>query len=423
MKVLICGLSGSGKTTLAKEVIKHLPCVYLNADKVREISGDYDFSIKGRINQAQRMKALAATAKDALVIADFICPTEETRNIFNADLCIWMNTVKECRYPDTNQIFERPQKVGIEITTKDAATHSLMVIEKIRSMMEKVSLVIPVHNAESTLRECLNSALDQSHSNFELIVVDNASTDKSKEIIFEFLKKDHRIRYVFEPFRSRGAARNKGIETARASIIAMTDADCIVPRHWLETLIDPILKKNEYIVVGNEDDLVGNYWTRMQQRANQDFLVRHLHRAYIDHLDTKNFAIQRMCFGLVGLFDRNIANFEDFEFKLRLKKAGYHMYFLKDLKVKHRHSCNFVQLFLKRIDQGFWASKIYWMHKDFLKRNPEEMLKSMNLMNFFTFFPWLMFSSFKNNLNKTIYELITGVAWRIGVVWARVQHL
>lgn len=83
----------------------------------------------------------------------------------------------------------------------------------------KVSVIIPVYNGEKTLARCLNSVLNQTHSNYEVIVVDNNSTDKTKEIINKFKEEDSKIRYAFEPYRSRGAARNKGIETAKLFLI------------------------------------------------------------------------------------------------------------------------------------------------------------------------------------------------------------
>ena len=110
MKILICGLPGSGKTTLAKSLSKTLPSplAIINADEVRTQYNDWDFSEDGRIRQAQRMRELADTFEYAgkTVIADFVCPTKKTREEFNADYIIWMNTIKEGRYEDTNAMFE-----------------------------------------------------------------------------------------------------------------------------------------------------------------------------------------------------------------------------------------------------------------------------------------------------------------------------
>lgn len=112
MKVLIYGLSGSGKTTLAKYLVELLGdrAEHINADEVREEVNDWDFSKAGRERQLQRMRILAEQAheKGKIAIADFICPFEEYRDLFEADYEVFVDTVEECEYEDTNQMFEAP---------------------------------------------------------------------------------------------------------------------------------------------------------------------------------------------------------------------------------------------------------------------------------------------------------------------------
>ena len=113
IKILICGLPGSGKTTLAKSLAEELDAYWLNADAVRTEYNDFDFSEEGRMRQADRMKFLADVVVKAgqSVVADFICPTEETRKEFDADFTVWMDTIKEGRFDDTNAMFESPTSV------------------------------------------------------------------------------------------------------------------------------------------------------------------------------------------------------------------------------------------------------------------------------------------------------------------------
>lgn len=110
MKILIMGLPGSGKTWLAERLQKHLDCAWFNADKVREMANDWEFSEDARIRQARRMVNIADYEKGCgrTVICDFVCPTEMTRFIFDADLTIWMNTIVAGRFMDTNKMFEEP---------------------------------------------------------------------------------------------------------------------------------------------------------------------------------------------------------------------------------------------------------------------------------------------------------------------------
>ena len=128
IKILICGLPGSGKTTLAKPLAESLNAVWLNADAVRNEYKDWDFSKEGRMRQADRMKYLSDVVVEAgqIVVADFICPTEETRKEFNADFTIWMDTIQTGRFDDTNAMFESPTKCDFIVTKWDNETHIVL---------------------------------------------------------------------------------------------------------------------------------------------------------------------------------------------------------------------------------------------------------------------------------------------------------
>lgn len=117
MKILIMGLPGAGKTYLAERIQRHLDCAWYNADRIREMANDWDFSEEGRIRQARRMEVFAHFEKcrGRTVICDFICPTHQTRYIFDADYTIWLNTIPRSRYEDTNRIFEPPSYVNLVI--------------------------------------------------------------------------------------------------------------------------------------------------------------------------------------------------------------------------------------------------------------------------------------------------------------------
>ena len=110
MKILVYGLPGSGKSTLAEPLAKLVNGVHLNADRVREEYNDWDFTPEGRMRQAMRMKFLSDGVVKAgkVAVADFICPTVEARSFFNADFAVWMDTIQEGRFEDTNKIFEQP---------------------------------------------------------------------------------------------------------------------------------------------------------------------------------------------------------------------------------------------------------------------------------------------------------------------------
>lgn len=120
------GLPGSGKTYLTERLQPLLNAAWYNADKLREMSNDWDFSDNGRIRQSNRMKTLANFEKlnNRYVLCDFVCPTKKTRENFNADIIIWMDTIEKSRFDDTNNIFEKPDNVDFRITEWNNTNHT-----------------------------------------------------------------------------------------------------------------------------------------------------------------------------------------------------------------------------------------------------------------------------------------------------------
>ena len=131
--ILIMGLPGSGKTTLASELVPLLKAKWLNADEVRKEANDWDFSAEGRTRQARRMWTKAQEYKNQgnHVVADFICPTPAARTLFPADFIIWVDTLKEGRFDDTNKMFIKPDKYNFHVTTQDAKNWAPEIVKEI----------------------------------------------------------------------------------------------------------------------------------------------------------------------------------------------------------------------------------------------------------------------------------------------------
>ena len=128
------GLPGSGKTTLADELAPLLNAKRLNADEVRKEANDWDFSEEGRIRQAKRMADFALKLKEDgnYVVADFICPTPAARSLFPAEYIVWVDTIKEGRFDDTNKMFIKPDKFDFHVTTQDAKNWAPKIYKEIK---------------------------------------------------------------------------------------------------------------------------------------------------------------------------------------------------------------------------------------------------------------------------------------------------
>ena len=136
MRILIMGLPGSGKTHLAVRLQSHLKdCAWYNADAIRKMADDWDFTPAGRRRQSERMNTLAnfEGTRGRTVICDFVCPTIETRKLFDHDIMIWMNTIDEGRFKDTNQMFENPDNATYTVKGFQSDEEITKFAEQLRS--------------------------------------------------------------------------------------------------------------------------------------------------------------------------------------------------------------------------------------------------------------------------------------------------
>ena len=108
------GLPDSGKTWLGSRISKHFNIPFWDADDIRRIYNDWDFSGQGRERQSLRMRKLAEL--EMISISAFITPLPGYIRNFFPDKLIWMDTVEDCKYEDTNKLFQSPQKYDVRIT-------------------------------------------------------------------------------------------------------------------------------------------------------------------------------------------------------------------------------------------------------------------------------------------------------------------
>lgn len=117
--------------------------------------------------------------------------------------------------------------------------------------MTKLSVIIPVYNVENYLRDCLNSVVNQTLKDIEIICINDGSTDKSREILQEFADKDSRIKIIDQENKGQAAARNVGIKEAKGEFIGFVDSDDWLAADFYEKLYDSAIKFNADIAAGS----------------------------------------------------------------------------------------------------------------------------------------------------------------------------
>ncbi len=115
--------------------------------------------------------------------------------------------------------------------------------------MPKISIIVPVYNVEKYLRHCIDSILNQTFSDFEMIIVDDGSTDRCSEIIDEYARIDRRIIPIHKENAGLGAARNTGIRSASGEYICFIDSDDFVHPRMCELLLKEIEMENADIAI------------------------------------------------------------------------------------------------------------------------------------------------------------------------------
>jgi adenylylsulfate kinase-like enzyme/phosphopantetheine adenylyltransferase len=197
-RILVCGLPTSGKTTLSKNIALKLRNLdyevdYYNADELRKQFNDWDFSPEGRERQAHRMKDLSLKSTADYVICDFVAPTEMLRTIFNADFTVWVDTIIQSPYEDTNKLFEAPKTFDYRVDHQYSDFHSTEILKCLKGptfdyKKESVQMLGRFQPWHAGHRALFEKALEKT-GQVVIMVRDCQDWNDSNPFDFEFVKK------------------------------------------------------------------------------------------------------------------------------------------------------------------------------------------------------------------------------------------
>lgn len=210
-----------------------------------------------------------------------------------------------------------------------------------------VSIIMPAYNAEKHIAESIQSVLAQTYQNWELIVVDDGSVDRTAEIARSFSSLDQRIKYVFQQNKMLAGARNTGIKNSTGDIIAFLDSDDLWMSEKLELQVKKMEEVNADIVFSDgfifpEDD------TRNETRTFSAYCGQFSADAMFSLLLAENripvlsVLARKEALREVGLFNEDPCYYglEDYELWLRLAKHGAAFYGMKEKLVRYRVHAN-----------------------------------------------------------------------------------
>lgn len=187
-----------------------------------------------------------------------------------------------------------------------------------------LSIIIPLYNKRNSLRNCIQSVLNQTYKNFELIVVDDGSTDGCQEIVKEF--EDSRIRFERKENGGVSSARNRGVQLARNPWIAFLDADDIWAEWHLETIVHLSQREPLALVLSTSIDTfissqgVESKLNSVSKEFNH-YLIKDLHKDWLEKkqvICSSSAVVHISCFARVGYFREDLIKGEDTDFWARL---------------------------------------------------------------------------------------------------------
>jgi cellulose synthase/poly-beta-1,6-N-acetylglucosamine synthase-like glycosyltransferase len=223
----------------------------------------------------------------------------------------------------------------------------------------KASVIIPAYNAADTIEDTLKALKEQAARGYEVIVVDDGSTDETREIA-----KRYQVKLLQQEHRGPAAARNLGAKNARGDILVFTDADCIPAREWLAEMLRPFDDPSIVGVQGRYETRQGDLIARFAQLEIEERYRRMSKFRYIDFIGSYSAAYRRRVFLESGGFDEGfpIASGEDPDLSFRLSKRGYRMVFNPRAVVYHHHPATLRDYLKKKFDRACWRVALYKRH-------------------------------------------------------------
>lgn len=273
----------------------------------------------------------------------------------------------------------------------------------------KVSVIVCCYNEEKHLPICLQSLKKQTYRDFELIVVDDGSTDGTSQVAQDLGAKVVKINHSGLP-----TARNVGVENASGDIVAFTDADCTVEPKWLEKLVYALESKGYDGVIGGTVKALNpqNSFLKCLRLMDRNSVRKCISGGY-------NMAYRKETIITLGGFDPRFFRGGDYDFNLRVLENGFKVGWVKDATVYFTFPDSIRKLIRKRLKDGVWFKRILRKHPWYLKKNFRRIMTGIAQILPFLRIRYLInayrqTSDFKLSLRHFLYSYVSSLVFYIG---------
>jgi glycosyltransferase involved in cell wall biosynthesis len=233
----------------------------------------------------------------------------------------------------------------------------------------QVSAIICTHNRDRYLGAAIDSLLAQDFPNFEVIVVDNASSDRTREVTESRLG-DSRLKYIYEPVTGLSVARNTGAKAAQGQILAYLDDDAVATPHWLASLYRAYEENQKLAIAGGkvtllwQDGTIAPTWLSDSLAGNLGLYDLGDKMVYIDRPGLTprglNYSIRREFLDQIGGFDpnlgrvgKNLLSNEELHMTNLALQSGWQVVYIPEALVAHNVAP-------ERVQRSWFLSRGWW---------------------------------------------------------------
>jgi len=230
-------------------------------------------------------------------------------------------------------------------------------MQKNHTMKPKISVIICERNSEKFIEECIASVISQSFRDFELIIIDDFSTDKTKEKINK-LKEKHEMNLIeLKKHSGISFARNTGIKNSKGEFVAFLDSDAMAGKNWLQELLEAFDEKAASVGGPNilpentgEKEKIFDELLEFISRIGSDYIKKSSKITEVKHNPGCNSMYRKKTLEEINGFNEKLSSNEDPELDFRIKKKGYKIKFNPNAVVYHHRKNSAKKIF----NQAFW---------------------------------------------------------------------